>query len=138
MRSGRNFRFLVYTFQTEQTAIDYVHPFLSFSVQKFCGRTDGQTLFQKVFLFLPDQEYIYMSIPISTIFPILTKVIYLFSYGNGYDKREYKIRDFPYFFFNFPSVQQTVKIQTIWLRLWKICKKLADRCLLAAAMLRLF
>ena len=34
------------------------------------GRTDGQTFFEKVLFFPPDQEYIYMSIPISIIFQI--------------------------------------------------------------------
>ena len=61
------FRFPVYTFQTKKTALHYLYPFLSFSVHNFCARTDGQTFFEKVFFFLPDQEYIYMSIPISTI-----------------------------------------------------------------------
>ena len=48
----------------KKTAIVYLYPFLSFSVHKFCGPTD---IFPKNFLFLPDQEYIYMSIPISII-----------------------------------------------------------------------
>ena len=47
---------------------------LSFPVVKFqCTqilRTDGQTFFEKVLFFLPDQEYIYMSIPIVIISPI--------------------------------------------------------------------
>ena len=72
MRSGREFRFPVYTFQTKKTALDYLYPFLSFSVHNFCartadGQTDGQTFFEKVIFFSPDQEYIYMSIPISSI-----------------------------------------------------------------------
>ena len=50
---------------------------------------DGQTFFQKNFFFLPDQEYIYMSIPISIIFqippPFWPKLVYLFSSGNGYE-----------------------------------------------------
>ena len=81
------FRFPVYTFQTKKTALDYLFPFLS--VHNFCARTDGQTFFEKVFFFLADQEYIYMSIPISTIYqispPFWPKLVYLFSYGNGYE-----------------------------------------------------
>ena len=62
------FRFPVYTFQTKKTVLDYLYPFLSFSVHNFCARTDGQTdIFKKFNFFSPDQEYIYMSIPISTI-----------------------------------------------------------------------
>ena len=53
------------------------------------ARTDGQTFFEKVFFFLADQEYIYMPIPISTISqispPFWPKLVYLFSYGNGYE-----------------------------------------------------
>ena len=45
-----------------KTALDYLYLFLSFSVHNFCARTDGQTFFEKVFFFLPDQEYIYMFI----------------------------------------------------------------------------
>ena len=75
---GSSFVSPVYTFQTKKTALDYLYPFLSFSVHNFCARTDGQTFFEKVFFFLSDQEYIYMSIPISIIFwnftPILPKV----------------------------------------------------------------
>ena len=52
------FRFTVYTFQTKK-ALDYLFPFLSFSVHNFCARTDGQTFFEKVFFFLPDQEYMH-------------------------------------------------------------------------------
>ena len=65
------FRFPVYTFQTKNTAFDYLYPLLTFSIHNFCartdGQTDGQTFFQKVLFFPPDQEYIYMSIPISII-----------------------------------------------------------------------
>ena len=53
------------------------------------GRTDRQTFFEKVFFFLlfffflPDQEYIYLSISISIIFqispPFWRKLVYLFS-----------------------------------------------------------
>ena len=57
----------VYTFQTKKTALDYLNPFLSFSVHNFCARPDGQTFFEKVLFFLPDQENIYISIPISII-----------------------------------------------------------------------
>ena len=85
------FRFPVYTFQTKKNALDYLCPFLSFSVHNFCARTDGQTFFEKVFFFLADQEYIYMSIPISTITqispPFWPKLVYLFSNGNGYEKK---------------------------------------------------
>ena len=48
----------------KKTALDYLYPFFSFSVHNFCVLTDGQTFFEKVFFFLPDQEYIYMSKPI--------------------------------------------------------------------------
>ena len=45
-------------------------------------RTDGQTCFEKVLFFSADQEYIYMSIPISTISqissPFWPKLAYLF------------------------------------------------------------
>ena len=58
MRSVRNwqFRFPVYTFQTKKTALDYLYPFLSFSVHNFCARTDGWStgrtdIFRKSFLF---------------------------------------------------------------------------------------
>ena len=74
------FRFPV---QTKKTAIDYIHPFLSFSVQKFCGRTDGQTFFEKVFFLLPDQEYIHIHVYIyldyfSNFTPLWPKLVYLF------------------------------------------------------------
>ena len=46
------FRFPVYTFETKKTALDYVYPFLSFSVHNFCARTDGRTdIFRKSFLY---------------------------------------------------------------------------------------
>ena len=46
------FRFPVYTFQTNKTALDYLYPFLSFSVHNFCTRTDGRTdIFWKSFIF---------------------------------------------------------------------------------------
>ena len=70
---GSQLRFPVYTFQTKKNALDYLYPFLSFSVYNFCARTDGRTdrhFFEKVLFFPPDQEYIYMSIPISIIFQI--------------------------------------------------------------------
>ena len=54
------FQFPVYTVQTK-TALDYLYPFLSFSVHNFCARTDGQTFFEKVLFFPPDQEYIRLS-----------------------------------------------------------------------------
>ena len=62
------FRFPLYA------AFNYLYPFSSFSVYKFCGRTDRQTdwhsFLEKVLFFLTDQEYIHMSIPISIIFQI--------------------------------------------------------------------
>ena len=67
------FRFPVYTFQTEKTALDYLYPFLNFSVHNFCARTDGQTFFEKVLFFPPDQEYIYIYL---YFWP---KLVYLFS-----------------------------------------------------------
>ena len=82
LRESSQFRFPVYTFQTKKSALDYIYPFLSFSVHNFCAQTDGQTFFEKVFFFLPDQEYIYMSIPLSTISqispPFWPKLVYLF------------------------------------------------------------
>ena len=60
----------------KKTAFNYLYPFSSFSVHKFCGRTDGRTFFEKVSLFLPDQEYIYMSIPIFIISPISAPMTY--------------------------------------------------------------
>ena len=41
--SKLQFRFQIYTFQTKQTALDYLYTFLSFSVHNFCARTDGRT-----------------------------------------------------------------------------------------------
>ena len=70
MRSGRIFAVSIPSIQLlkKKTALDYLYPFLSFSVHNFCARTDGQTFFEKVLFFPADQEYIYMSIPISIIF----------------------------------------------------------------------
>ena len=51
-------------------------------------RTDGRSdIFWKSFIFSPDQEYIYTSIPISTpiSLPFWPKLVYLFSSGNGYE-----------------------------------------------------
>ena len=45
------FRLQVYTFQTK-TALDYLYPLLSFCVHNFCTRTDIQTFFEKVFLYI--------------------------------------------------------------------------------------
>ena len=68
-------KFWQYTPFKQKNALDYLYPFLSFSVHNFCARTDGrtggQTFFEKVLFFLADQEYIYMFIPISSIsFPM--------------------------------------------------------------------
>ena len=71
------------TSDNEKTAVDYLYPFLRFSVHNFCARTDGQRFFEKALFFPPDQEYIYMSIPISIIFkispPFWPKFVSLFS-----------------------------------------------------------
>ena len=56
-------RFHVYIFQTKNAELNYLYSFMSYSVEKFCGRTDRR----KFSFFLPDQEYIYMGIPISII-----------------------------------------------------------------------
>ena len=60
-----------YIFQTKKSELNYLYPFMSYSVENFCGLTDGRTFLEKVFFFLHDQEYIliyiYMSIPISII-----------------------------------------------------------------------
>ena len=65
----------------QKTVLDYLYSFLSFSVHNLCARTDGltdgQKFFENVLFFPPDQEYIYMSIPISIISQIslpVTKV----------------------------------------------------------------
>ena len=74
-------------FPNKKTTLDYLYQFLSFSVHNFSTRTDGRkTFFENALFLLPDQEYIYMSIPsIFLIFqPLMTKVsIPLFSSGNG-------------------------------------------------------
>ena len=95
MRSGRNFG----SFDSHYTSFkshsiissrSWVLVYITFARGRTDGRTDGQTFFEKVFVFLPDQEFIYMSKPISIIFqispPFWPKLVYLFSYGNGYEK----------------------------------------------------
>ena len=73
------FRFPVYTFQTKKTALDYLYPFLSFSVHNFCARTDGRTdIFWKSFIFfcwsrIYIHVYTYLDY-FSNFTPILTKV----------------------------------------------------------------
>ena len=65
------FRFPLYTFQTKKTAFNYHYPFSSFSVHKFCGRTD---IFRKSFLFSYwTRIYIHLDY-FSNFTPILTKV----------------------------------------------------------------
>ena len=75
------FRFPVYTFQTKKTALDYLYPFLSFSVHNFCARTDGRTdrHFSKKFSFFFLIKNIYTCL-------YLSKLVYLFCSGNGYEK----------------------------------------------------
>ena len=86
------FLFPVYTFQTKITALDYLYPFLSFSVHNFCARTDGRSdrHFSKKFSFFLLIKNIYTCLYLSRLFlkfhPILTKVSIPFSYGNGYEK----------------------------------------------------
>ena len=73
MRSVRNFGSFdsQYTPFKQKTALDYLYPFLSFSVHNFCARTDGQTILKKFYFFLLIKNIcIYMSIPISIIFQI--------------------------------------------------------------------
>ena len=82
------FRFPVYTFQTKKTALDYLYPFLSFSVHNFCARTDGRTdgrtdIFWKSFIFsswsgIYIHVYTYLDY-FSNFTPILTKVSIPFS-----------------------------------------------------------
>ena len=64
----------------------YLYPFLRYRAHKFyadgrtAGRTDGHGLID--FSILPDQEYIYMSIPksdISNTYKHRTKLVYPFS-----------------------------------------------------------
>ena len=77
------FRFPVYTFQTKKKphSIIFIRSWVLVYITFAHGRMDGQTFF--------DQEFIYMSIPISIIFqispPFWPKLVYLFSYGNGYE-----------------------------------------------------
>ena len=93
MRSGRNFG----SFDSQYTPFKQKKPHSIIFTRSWVlvyitfahGRTDGQTFFEKVLFFSADQEYIYMSIPISTISqispPFWPKLVYLFSYGNGYE-----------------------------------------------------
>ena len=64
------FRFPVYTFQTKKTALDYLYPFLSFSVHNFCARTDGRTdrHFLKKFYFFLLIKNIYTCLYLSRLF----------------------------------------------------------------------
>ena len=90
MRSSRNsFRFPVYTFQTKKRYSIIFTRSQDLVYTNFAdGQTDGRTdIFQKSFL--TDQEYIYMSIPISITFQISLifwpKLVYLFFHiGNRY------------------------------------------------------
>ena len=63
------FRFPVYTFQTK-TALDYLYPFLSFTVHNFCARTDGRTVrhFLKKFYFFLLIKNIYTCLYLSLLF----------------------------------------------------------------------
>ena len=65
------FRFPVYNLQTKQTALDYLYPFLSFSVHNFAhGRTDGWTdiHFSKKFSFFFLIKNIYTCLYLSRLF----------------------------------------------------------------------
>ena len=84
------FRFPVYTFQTNKTALDYLYPFLSFSVHNFCARTDRHFSKKFSFFFLIKNIYTYMSIPISIISQISTPCdqsyyTFFFHIGNRYE-----------------------------------------------------
>ena len=96
----------------KKTALDYLYPLLSFSVHcvllRPAGRTDGQTFFEKVFFFLADQEYIYMSIPISTISQILPPFWPKYTF--------FFLWKWVWKFFSFVS---TTRIQMLF-RLWKM------------------
>ena len=46
------------SFKQKKTELNYLYPLM---------RTDRRPFFEKVLFFLPDQEYIYMSLPISII-----------------------------------------------------------------------
>ena len=90
LRAFVQFRFPAYTIQTKKThSIIFTRSWVLVYITLAHGRTDRQTFFEKVFFFLSDQEYIYVSIPISTISqispPFWPKLVYLFSYGNGYE-----------------------------------------------------
>ena len=73
------FRFPVYTFQTKKTALDYLYPFLSFSVHNFCARTDGRrdifwkSLISSSWSRIYIHVYTYLDY-FSNFTPILTKV----------------------------------------------------------------
>ena len=63
-----------YIFETKEAELNYLYPFMTYSVGEFFERTDGRTdgrTFSKSFLYLPDQDCIYMSIPISIISEII-------------------------------------------------------------------
>ena len=68
---------------------DY-HLFLSMANEPGSRRLATRESCENWFIFPPDQEYIYMSVPISIIFqispPFWPKLVYLFSSGNGYEK----------------------------------------------------
>ena len=95
MRSGRSFDSQYTPFKQNKTALDYLDPFLRFSVHNFCARTDGWTdgrtdIFQKSFLFSSWSRifihvYNYLDY-FSNFTPILTKVSIPFFYiGNRYE-----------------------------------------------------
>ena len=89
----------MYTFQTKKTAIDYLHPFLSFSVQKFCGRTDRH-FSKKFYFFFQIQNiytYLYLSRLLLKFHPPVTKVSTpVFHITNKYKKQKRNSSEFSY------------------------------------------
>ena len=59
---------------SNKTACNYLSPFSGFSVQNFCGRTDSSP---KRLGFLPNQEFICMSMPMSIISQISASLLML-------------------------------------------------------------
>ena len=65
-----------------KTALNYLYPFLSFSVHNFCARTDGQTFFEKFSFSSWSRIYIHVYSYLkyfSNFTPLWPKLVYLFS-----------------------------------------------------------
>ena len=71
--------------QTKKTELNYLYPFMSYSVEKFGGRTDGHWLNRFIFA---SWSIIYTSIHAHislTSHPYIQRWYTLFSNGNGYN-----------------------------------------------------